>query len=68
MTIGCLVAQVFCGPGAGHPGFQQMGRTGADFIGIFPPQVRTVQWPPMTALDDTSLLKFAHPLAALTGA
>jgi hypothetical protein len=67
MTIGCLIAQVFGGPGAGHHGFQQTGRTGADFIGIFPPQVRIVQWPPMTALDDTSLLKFAHPLAAPYG-
>jgi hypothetical protein len=66
MTIGCLVAQVFGGPGAGTNGFQSAGRTGADYIGIFPPQLQTVQWPPANALDDASLLYFAHPLAALT--
>jgi hypothetical protein len=30
--------------------------------------MQTVQWPPTNALDDTSLLTFAHPLAALTDA
>jgi hypothetical protein len=68
MTIGCLVAQVFGGPGAGNHGFRKAGRTGTDFIGIYPPQMQTVQWPPPNALDDTSLLTFAHPLAALTDA
>ena len=67
LSIGCLVAQVFGGPGAGQHGFQAASRTGADFIAIYPPQARTVQWPPATALDDTALLTFAHPLAALTG-
>jgi hypothetical protein len=67
LFIGCLVAQVFGGPGAGQHGFQAVGRTGADFIAIYPPQMHTVQWPPATALDDTTLMTFAHPLAALTG-
>jgi hypothetical protein len=67
LTIGCLVTQVFGGPGACHHGFQQTSTTGADFIGIFPPQMRTVQWPPVTALDDTSILTFADPLAAVAG-
>jgi hypothetical protein len=68
MTVGCLVAQVFGGPGAGIHGFQRAGITGTEFIGIYPPQMQTVQWPPTNALDDTSLLTFAHPLAALTDA
>ncbi len=66
MTVGCLVAQAFGGPGAGIHGFQTAGRTGADFIGIFPPQMRPVQWPATSALDDASLVTFAHPLAPLT--
>lgn len=65
-TIGCLVVQVFGGPGAGDHRFQSVGTTGKDFIGIYPPQMRTVQWPPSMALDDTSLLAFADPLAPLT--
>ena len=68
ITIGCLVVQVFGGPGAGTEGLRTVGRTGADFIGIFPPPMRTVQWPPPSAHDDSSLLVFAHPLAALTDA
>jgi hypothetical protein len=68
MTIGCLVVQVFGGPGAGTRGWQSAGRTGTDFIGIFPPQMRTVQWPPANVLDDASLQNFTHPLAALTDA
>jgi hypothetical protein len=63
VTIGCLVVQVFGGPGAGTHGLRTASKTGVDFIGIFPPQLRTVQWPPARALDDATLLTFAHPLA-----
>lgn len=66
IMVGCLVTQVFGGPGAGTHGFQKAGRTGADFVGIYPPQMKTIHWPPSGALDDTSLLAFAHPLAPLT--
>ena len=68
MTIGCLVVQVFGVPDAGNHDFQHAGRTGSDFIGIYPPQMQTVAWPPHTVLDDASLLAFAHPLAAITDA
>jgi hypothetical protein len=47
--------QVFGGPGAGAHDFRNAGRTGTNFIGIFPPQMYTVQWPPPNALDDVSL-------------
>jgi len=68
LTIGVLVAQVFGGPGAGNHGFQKAGRTGTNFVGIYPPQLQTVVWPPHEALDDTNLIIFAHPLAPLTDA
>lgn len=68
MTVGCLVAQVFGGPGAGDHRFEPVGVTRKDFIGIYPPQMRTVQWPPASALNDASLLNFADPLAALNEA
>jgi hypothetical protein len=66
LTIGVLVAQVFGGPGAGDHGFQKAGRTGTNFVGIYPPQLQAVAWPPPDALDDTSLTTFAHPLAPIT--
>lgn len=68
LTIGVLVAQVFGGSGAGDHGFHAITRTGIDFAAIFPPQLRTVAWPPTKLLDDTSLMAFAHPLAPLTDA
>jgi len=68
ITIGCLVVQVFGGPGAGTQGLRTIGRAGTDFIGIFPPQMQPVQWPPPNALDDSTLLAFADPLAALADA
>lgn len=65
-TIGCLVVQTFGGPGAGDHNFKKTGRTGTDFIGIYPPQMVTVQWPPASVLDDSSILAFAHPLAPVS--
>jgi hypothetical protein len=65
-TIGCLITQVYGGPGAGNHEFQALSRSGPDFIGIWPPQMRPVQWPPARALDDVSVVNFAHPLAART--
>jgi hypothetical protein len=56
MTIGCLVIQVFAGPGADRHSVRSAGRAGADFVGIFPPQPGTVPWPPPNALTDESLL------------
>jgi hypothetical protein len=39
-----------------------------DFIGIYPPQIQDIQWPASNPLNDTTLLTFAHPLAAITDA
>ena len=55
ITIGCLVVQVFGGPGAGPHVLRTAGRPGADFIGIFPPQPGTVRWPPQNARDEIPL-------------
>jgi hypothetical protein len=63
LTIGVLAAQVFGGPGAGNHGFQKAGGTSINFIGIYPPQLQAVAWPPHESLDDTSLTTFAHGAA-----
>jgi hypothetical protein len=68
LTMGVLVAQVFGGPGAGNHGFQKTGRTCPNFVGIYPPQLQAIAWPPPEALDDASLTTFAHPLTPLTNA
>jgi hypothetical protein len=65
MWIGCLVTQVFGGPGAGDHGFEALGRHGLDYVGIYPPHLGAVRWPPPDALDDASLLDFADPLHAV---
>jgi len=65
MTIGCLVIQVFGGPGAGTDALRSAGRTGPDFAAIFPPQAQPARWPPPTVLDDETLNAFADPLAPL---
>lgn len=68
LTIGCLVVQVFGGPGAGTHALRTAGRLGTNFIGIFPPAPKTVQWPPPDALNDQTLPAFAHPLLGLADA
>jgi len=65
MTIGCLVLQFFGGPGAGSHGFQDTGRPHADFVGIYPPCMQVINWPPALALDDISVQDFADPLRVL---
>jgi hypothetical protein len=67
ITVGCLVVQVFGGPGAGDHAFQG-SLSGPNFIGIYPPQMHAAAWPPTEALNDASLVEFAHPLAPLTDA
>jgi hypothetical protein len=61
MTIGCLVIQVFGGPGAGTDALRSAGRTGADFAAIFPPQTQPARWPPRAVLGDENLSAFADP-------
>jgi hypothetical protein len=63
ITIGCLVLQMFGGPGAGTAGLRRPARIGGNFTGIYPPQMQPVQWPPPNALDDAGLGAFADPLA-----
>jgi hypothetical protein len=62
LSIGCLVIQVFGGPGAGYHGFQVPGGSGPTYVGIYPPAMRAVRWPPARALDDATLQSFADPL------
>jgi hypothetical protein len=62
LSIGCLVIQIFGGPGADHHGFQVPGNSGPTYYGIYPPAMQTVQWPPPRALDDATLHSFADPL------
>ncbi len=66
MTLGCLAIQVFGGPGAGQHDFQMTGRMGIDYLGVYPPHMKTVQWPPSELLTDATLSAFADPLAPLT--
>ena len=65
LTIGCLVVQVFGGPGTGTHGLQTSSMPRADRIRIFPPATNTVQWPPTVALNDQTLPAFKNPLGAL---
>ena len=55
LTIGCLVVQVFCGPGVGTHGLQTSSMPRTDRIRIFPPAMNTVQWPPLVTLNDQTL-------------
>lgn len=68
LAVGVLVAQVFGGPGAGSHGFQKAGTIGTNFVGIYPPHLKTVAWPPPETLDDKSVATFANPLASPTDA
>jgi hypothetical protein len=68
LTIGCLVAQVFGGPGAGTHGLQTSSMPRADRIRIFPPATNTVQWPPPVVLNDQALPAFENPLGPLAAA
>jgi hypothetical protein len=68
LTIGCMVVQVFGGPGAGTQALRTTGRPGTNFIGIYPPAPKTVQWPPPTVLNDQTLPAFSHPLLGLADA
>jgi hypothetical protein len=65
VTIGCLVMQVLGGPDAGTGALRSVGRAGADFAAIFPPQLQPVRWPPPTILDEEALHAFAEPLTPL---
>lgn len=62
LVIGCIVVQSFAGPGAGEHGFRSVGANGPDYIGIYPPQLGNVQWPPAAVLNDTTLVGFTDPL------
>jgi hypothetical protein len=62
LTIGCLVVQVFGGPGAGTYGLQTSSMPRTDRIRIFPPATNTVQWPPPVALNDQTLPAFENPV------
>jgi hypothetical protein len=66
LSIGCVVLQVFGGPGAVAHQFQTSGSSGPAHIGIYPPAMTTVHWPPAVALDDASLRQFANPFGAAT--
>jgi hypothetical protein len=68
LTIGCLVVQVFGGPGAGTHGLQTSSMPRTDRIRIFPPATNTVQWPPPVALNDQTLPAFENPLGPLAAA
>ena len=65
LVIGCLVVQVFGGPGAGTHGLQTGSMPRTDRIRIFPPATNTVQWPPPVALNDQTLPAFENPLGPL---
>lgn len=65
LTIGCLVVQVFGGPGAGTHGLQTSSMPRADRIRIFPPTTSAVRWPPPVILDDQTLPTFENPLGPL---
>jgi hypothetical protein len=68
LTIGCLVLQVFGGPGAGTHGLQTISVSRTDRIRIFPPTTSTVPWPPPVVLDEQTLLAFENPLGPLAAA
>lgn len=68
LVIGCLVVQVFGGPGAGTHGLQTSSMPRTDRIRIFPPATNTVQWPPPVALNDQTLSAFENPLGPLAAA
>lgn len=67
LSIGCLVIQVFGGPGAGFHGFQVPSGGAPTYVGIYPPAMHTAQWPPPRALDDATLQSFADPLQGVAG-
>lgn len=68
LVIGCLVVQVFGGPGAGVHGLQTSSIPRTDRIRIFPPATNTVQWPPPVVLNDQALPAFENPLGPFTAA
>jgi hypothetical protein len=68
LTIGCLVVQIFGGPGAGTLGLQTSSAPRTDRIRIFPPATNTVQWPPPVVLNDQTLPAFENPLGPLAAA
>ena len=68
LTIGCLVVQIFGGPGAGTLGLQTSSAPRTDRIRIFPPETNTVQWPPPVVLNDQTLPAFENPLGPLAAA
>ncbi len=68
LTIGCLVVQVFGGPGAGTHGLHTNSMPRTDRIRIFPPATGTVHWPPPVALNDQTLPAFENPLGPLAAA
>lgn len=63
IVLGCVVVQVFGGPGAGEHGFRKAGGASGTFVDIFPPTFPDAAWPPAQALDDTTIEAFAHPLS-----
>jgi hypothetical protein len=65
LTIGCLVVQIFGGPGVGTYGLQTSSTPRTDRIRIFPPATNTVQWPPPVTLTDRTLPAFENPLGSL---
>jgi hypothetical protein len=65
LIIGCLVVQVFGGPGAGTHGLQTSSIPRTDRIRIFPPSTNTVQWPSAVVLNDQTLPGFENPLGPL---
>ena len=65
LTIGCLVFQIFGGPGAGTHGLRTSSTLRADRIRIFPPEANTVRWPPPVVLNDQTLSGFENPLGPL---
>jgi len=68
LTIGCLVVQVFGGPGAGTHGLKTSGMPRTDRIRVFPPATSTLQWPPPVVLNDQTRLSFENPLGPLAAA
>ena len=68
LVIGCLLIQVFGGPGAGTHGLQTSSTLRPDQIRIFPPAPNTVQWPQPVVLDDRTLPTFENPLGPLAAA
>ena len=65
LSIGCIVFQFFGGPGAGNHDFRTPGAVGPNFIGIYPPRMQGINWPPSVALDDESIKEFSDPLRGL---